>query len=122
MRINWNCKTPLPVYRIVLRRAIRRGQRHRLIVTSTNGGQHAEHSYHKVLRAVDMGGSLADMTRFQQEEYFRHKRYVKRHNRPLYQELFGPDNRYCISQGHPVTLAEHSALEDLHDNHVHAAR
>jgi hypothetical protein len=35
-------------------------------------------------------------------------------------ELFGPDNAACADNGAPYVMAEGSANENLHDNHVHA--
>lgn len=123
LRINWNGKKPLPLRRVALRRAIRRAQRGHLVVTSTSGGTHAPTSYHFVEKAVDLASwSRPDMVRFQRAEYMRSEDRRKRTGRPLWTELFGPDNNLCISRGKPVTLAEHSALEDLHDTHVHLAR
>lgn len=108
-----------------VRSAIMRGVAAKLVVTSTTDGVHADRSYHNAKvwgegRAVDLGlpGHLvgtakgrARLVSFQRAE----------HRRGGQRELFGPDNRCNRKNGAALTLAEGSALEDLHDNHVHLA-
>lgn len=101
------------------RRFIMRAVAAGLEVTSTTDGVHAATSYHYGGRAADVGGRtrfgrlrMRKMRRFQRQEFQRRGRYL---------ELFGPVNDHCVKNGTPLTLAEHSALEDLHDNHVHGA-
>lgn len=110
------------------RRAAKRIVRAGLVVTATTDGQHAATSLHfprpprrKKGHAVDGAPlnslshekRLARLRRFQRAELRRGVR--------LYDELFGPINGACIKNGVQITLANHSALEDQHDNHVHIA-
>lgn len=104
--------------RLFIMRAVAAG----LEVTATQDGQHASISYHYSGRAADVGGRtrrlgllrMRKMRRFQRREFHSS-------NRRRYLELFGPSNSHCVKNGTAMTLAEHSALEDLHDNHVHGA-
>src|SRR6266403_610742 len=102
-----------------VRRYIMRGVAAGLQCTSTTDGGHASGSYHYPRNcppryvngaAADMAGSRRRMVAFQRAE-------AKHPDR--YRELFGPDNAACVDNGKRMTLAEHSALEDQHDNHVH---
>lgn len=92
-----------------------------LVVTSTTGGKHAATSWHYSGDAVDLGlpaklvGTAEGrerLERFQRSEARRPSRY---------RELFGPDNEANVKNGRRITLAEGSALDQLHDNHVHGA-
>lgn len=106
------------------RRYVMRGVAAGLVVTSTTGGRHAPTSYHYATslrsgRAVDLGhrrpgtpAARAALVRFQRVEAARPDRYL---------ELFGPDNAACVKDRRLITLAEGTALEDLHDDHVHGA-
>lgn len=96
-------------------RAINAGLR----VTSTTGGVHTPGSFHYPRRflgakgrAVDVAGPHDRMVAFQRREHERGRRYY---------ELFGPDNRMNRKYGGVLRLREGSALEQLHDNHVHGA-
>lgn len=103
------------------KRFIVRATRAGLVVTSTTGGAHAATSYHYSGRAVDVGlpGPLIGtakgkrrMVRFQRAEARHPSRFL---------ELFGPANSLCVKNGRRLSLAEGTALEDLHDTHVHGA-
>jgi hypothetical protein len=100
---------------------IRRGVAAGLVCTSTSDGSHAPNSYHYSGRAADMGlpGSLVGtkkgrdrMVRFQVAE----ARGPHHHA-----ELFGPSNAWTVRNGRIISLAEGTALENLHDSHVHGA-
>jgi len=93
-----------------------------LVVTSTTGGRHAKNSYHYPRRlgawvgkgrAVDVSGPLDKVIAFQRREYVQRRR--------RYREMFGPDNRANAKNGAPFRMVEGSALENLHDGHVHGA-
>jgi hypothetical protein len=99
-----------------------------LVVTSTTDGQHAKTSLHYArpprrkkghaidgapLNSLSHEKRLERMRRFQRAELERGAR--------LYDELFGPLNDHCVKNGMRITLANHSALEDQHDTHVHVA-
>lgn len=95
---------------------------YRLIVTSTADGVHAPGSFHYRRRAVDFGvvRSLVGriiarlrLTRFQRHLHRKHGKKLT--------ELFGPSNRANRKWGRPLVMAEGSALEELHDDHVHVA-
>lgn len=66
------------------------------------------------LRSHEIGTrkGLKRMQAFQTAEF-----HSRGKHRPT--ELLGPINYRCILGGRVITLAEHSALEDEHDNHVH---
>lgn len=100
-----------------------------LVPTSTTGGQHATGSFHFQKgahgggRAADVGlrreliGTVAGldlMQRFQRKEFER-----RAQTRPA--ELIGPVNNLIVLGGAPTALGEGTALENAHDNHVHAA-
>lgn len=70
-------------------------------------------SYHLVGKAGDIAG--ARMAEFQKAVY------EKFRGNPAILELFGPDNSLNLKYGSPLYLAEGSALENLHDTHVHVA-
>jgi hypothetical protein len=91
-----------------------------LFVTSTTGGGHAATSHHFAKNnadglghAVDLAGTLDEMVGFQ-------KKAVKQFPKAL--EIFGPANSPWIKNGQVISGAEGTALENLHDNHVHVAR
>lgn len=93
-----------------------------LVVTSTTGGQHAPGSYHKPRRigawigkgrAVDVAGAPERMRAFQRREYMQRRR--------RYRELIGPINHANVKNMAPWDLAEGTALEQQHDNHVHGS-
>jgi GH25 family lysozyme M1 (1,4-beta-N-acetylmuramidase) len=99
-----------------------------LVPTSTTGGSHSPGSFHFQTiggrgRAADIGlrseligtaKGLERMRRFQAREFAGRE---ARH--PM--ELIGPDNNLCVLNGVVSPLAEGSALENQHDNHVHGA-
>jgi len=70
-------------------------------------------SYHLSGQAGDIAGEK--MSAYQSAVY---KRYD---GKPACLELFGPQNAVCLKNGSPLTLVEGSALETLHDTHVHVA-
>lgn len=105
------------------RRFIVRATRAGLIVTSTTDGSHAVRSFHftKPGSAVDVGlpGPLVGtkkgrdrMVRFQRRE----ARHPSRFN-----ELYGPANQLVVVNGKRTSLVNNTALENLHDTHVHGA-
>lgn len=107
------------------KKAIARGYGAGLVPTSTTGGTHAPGSYHGQHRAVDLGvrreligtqKAFKRLARFQRAEFRRRQR---RQITPI--ELIGPDNSKIVLRGSATSLAEGSALEDAHDNHVHEA-
>jgi hypothetical protein len=111
------------------KRFIVRGYAAGLVPTSTTGGQHAPGSFHKQKdaagrgRAVDLGlrhehvgtaEGLRRMERFQRSEF-------RRFARSGAIELIGPIAGLTVLRGISTSLAEGSALETQHDNHVHGA-
>lgn len=102
-----------------------------LVPTATTGGEHAPGSWHYRKNsmgegcAVDFGNrkSLVGTSKgfnrlvtFQRKEFWRRR---KNKIRPV--ELIGPINHLVVLKGSQTTLAEGSALETQHDNHVHEA-
>lgn len=69
-----------------------------------------------VARAVDAAGPWDTMVAAQRAEYKRFRNDADK------LELFGPDNALNLKYGQPLYLAEGSALENLHDTHVHSAQ
>jgi len=104
---------------VAVRREIMRGAAAGLIVTSTTGGKHAPSSYHYTGEAVDLGHRKPG-TRAAHVALVRHQRACAAHPE-RYAELFGPDDRACVKHRQRITLAEGTALENLHDNHLHCA-
>lgn len=104
-----------------IKRTARRAVNHGLSVTSTTGGAHASTSYHYTGKAIDVAGRYDRMVAFQKSEYGRARR-LGPFSRWLYLELFGPSNVHGIKNGRQVVLGEGTALENLHDTHVHIAR
>ena len=104
-----------------LRRIILRAHEGGLVVTSTNDGSHAATSYHYRDRAVDFGlpGPLVN-TSEGRDRLVRFQRALARQPGGL-SELFGPDNAANVKNGRRISLAEGTALENQHDNHVHVA-
>lgn len=107
---------------LALRRIIVRAHNHNLIVTATSDGHHSPTSFHytkPLARAVDLGHrqpgtakARADLVAFQ-------KFLIREFGEGAFLELFGPDNAFAVKNGRRITLDEGSALETLHDNHVH---
>lgn len=98
-----------------VKRVIVRATNAPLIVISTTGGKHTATSYHYRGMAVDLGtpdGSMGAKIRFQRWCAARPHYFL---------EVFGPDNVHNIKNGQLITLAEGSALEELHDTHTHVA-
>jgi hypothetical protein len=91
---------------------IRRGVAAGLVCTSTSDGQHAPTSFHYSGRAADMGlpASLVGTKKVSEARGPHH-----------HAELFGPSNVWNVKNGRVISLAEGTALENLHDNHVHGA-
>lgn len=111
-----------------LRRAIMRATAAGLRCSSTKRFPTGGGSWHQARdaqgrgRAVDLGlppaliGTLKGRQRlvdFQRREFSR--------GGAFWQEVIGPDNSRCILRGRVAALAEGSALENQHDNHVHLA-
>lgn len=84
-------------------------------VTSTNGGTHTPTSYHYRNQAVDIG---ADST--QAKIRCQHGLYIH-FGASFFAELFGPDNYPWVKNGVTYAEPEGTALENLHDTHVHMA-
>lgn len=113
-----------------LKQAVTRAYAIGLVPTSSTGGQHAPNSFHKQKdangrgRAVDLGNRTFTppiirqkrMLEFQRGEFNRALA-----NRPDWVEVIGPDNNMIILRHGRSPLAEGSALETQHDNHVHIA-
>jgi hypothetical protein len=109
------------------KRAIVRGVRAGLVVTATTDGDHSGTSLHYprnttsgLGEAVDFGvkpqdvgdpKAVARRERFQRAEFAR--------GPSNYRELFGPSNLHNAKNGVHINLAEGTALETAHDNHVH---
>ena len=93
--------------------------RHGLTTTSMNrtyvppGGSTTSH--HLVGQAADVAGSWEAMIEGQEDEYRRDQ------GNASCLELFGPDNAANLKNGVTLGLADGSALENLHDTHVHGA-
>lgn len=111
-----------------LRRVLTKGFALGLVPTATSNGQHAPNSYHGQrdpqgrVKALDMGnrtdkiGTQAGLRRMQA-----HQRWLFDHYRELgLAEVIGPINDKCVLAGRPVTLAEGSDLEQMHDTHTHS--
>lgn len=117
-----------------VKRVIVRLHNRGLFVTSTTDGVHAPGSFHRFGRAVDAGNSrrcvthrgrrvcvganpgtpqarklMVDAQRF----------LIARFGCGAFLELFGPDNVANCDEGRRITMAEGSALETLHDTHIH---
>jgi hypothetical protein len=104
------------------KRAIVRGVRAGLVVTSTTDGGHADESLHFVGQAVDFGvrpsevgspGAMKHKEKFQRKEFARGVRN--------YRELYGPSNFHNAKNGVRTDLIEGSGLEQNHDTHVHVS-
>lgn len=107
-----------------VKRFLARGYVYGLVATATTNGTHSANSMHYSGHAGDLGvvGGLVGtreamrrMTRFQAAEY-KAWRHGSRDNMV---ELIGPTNNLVVLQGRHSPLAEGSALENQHDNHVH---
>jgi hypothetical protein len=88
-----------------------------LTVTSTTGGQHAEHSYHYQGRAADFGGPPQKMASL--------AKYALQHAANFTEFIYtGPGNPgYAILNGRVIPNSElPKSLYDEHTNHVHLAR
>jgi hypothetical protein len=99
---------------------IMRGVAHGLVCTSTTDGQHARRSYHYTSpgRAADMGLRSITLTGARKRRAFQ---LAEAQHEERYDELYGPDNHANVRGGERIALAEGSALEAMHDNHVHGA-
>lgn len=103
-----------------VQRFIAQGYGAGLVPTATTNGKHASGSYHKLGRAADMGlrrGEIGTKKGLRKLRGFQDRQW----KRGGHTELLGPINSRCILKGHRTTLAEGSALENQHDNHVHGA-
>jgi GH25 family lysozyme M1 (1,4-beta-N-acetylmuramidase) len=99
-----------------------------LVPTSTTGGSHSPNSFHFQRiggrgRAADIGlrsdliGTSKGLDRMRK---FQAREFASRESRhPV--ELIGPDNDLCVLNGVVSPLGEGTALEEMHDNHVHGA-
>lgn len=103
-----------------VRKFIMRGVAAGLVCTSTTDGTHAARSYHyaKPGRAADMGLRAFTLTGQRKRRAFQ---LAEAQHPDRYDELYGPDNRANVRGGVRMTLVEGSALETMHDNHVHGA-
>ena len=106
-----------------VKRCIARAYGRGLVPTSTTGGKHAPGSFHFQHRAADLGlrkeeigtaKGMRRMVRFQTAEF-------RRFQRRGIVELIGPDETITVLRGSSTRLADGSALETAHDNHVHVA-
>lgn len=72
-------------------------------------------SYHGPNINPGQAGDVAGprMTEYQINVYGRRRGNCK--------ECFGPSNTHCLKNGAPMTLAEGTFLENLHDSHTHVA-
>ena len=112
-RVDWNGHPALSNRK--LKQAARIGARYGLVVTSTTDGTHAVGSYHYSGRGLDIAsGSSRQMVSAQ-------RAILRELGAASLLEVFGPDNASCVKNGAVITLAEGSALENQHDNHVHVA-
>lgn len=81
-------------------------------VHSTGSGHYVENQPDEKARCFDCGsGSFRKMVKAQNAEANRAGSYMV--------ELIGPDNDRCYKNGARYTLTEGSALEEMHDNHIH---
>lgn len=109
------------------RRAVMRAWKHGLIVTSTTDGGHAPNSYHYQHRAVDFGlvgseiGTARGARRLRKFQYSEFAYWQKPGKLTHLVELIGPVNVLIVLRGVRQPLAEGTALENMHDNHVHEA-
>lgn len=110
------------------RKAICRAYVAGLVPTATTGGAHAPGSWHYRKNgsnegcAVDIGHRRDDRYGPQRKAKFHDaewRRALSGKIRPV--ELIGPHNSKTILRGSRTSLAEGSALETAHDNHVHEA-
>lgn len=94
--------------------------------TGSNGSFHNARNARGEGMAVDFGlrrtligtrKGLDRMTTFQRKELWRYRK--ERLHGMI--ELIGPDNRMTVLKGRETDLAEGTALEQMHDNHVHEA-
>lgn len=125
--------TSTPKVNAGCRAAICRAYAAGLVPTSTTGGRHSERSFHKRKnargegQAVDIGlrrdlvGTPIGANRlatFQRKEHWRFHNRKLRHDLV---ELIGPTNTLAVLRDVETDLAEGTALETQHDNHVHEA-
>lgn len=120
-----------PSVNFACKRFIVRGYAKGLVPTSTvrPAGPSSYHSQRDVngdAMAVDLGlvreeiGTRRGLRRMVSLQRSEHSAFAAG-KRPRMIELIGPDNRAIVLRGMQVDLAEGSALETQHDNHVHAA-
>jgi hypothetical protein len=115
------------------RAAICRAYAAGLVPTSTTGGKHAPGSFHKRKNAQGEGeavdfGVRSDLVgtakAAQMLADFQLKEHQRFHNHKLQHdlvELIGPTNTLIVLADAETDLAEGTALENQHDNHVHEA-
>lgn len=98
-----------------------RGWRHGLVPTATTNGTHAIHSMHYSGDAADLGSRRGDKNPTRRKQRFQEAEYSawRKGKRRSMVELIGPNNNAVVLGGQHSPLAEHSSLEDAHDNHVH---
>lgn len=107
---------------IHVKRFIMRGFYYGLVCTATTNGQHAPGSLHYSRRAADMGlrsDEIGTARGKRKMEKFQRKEFARARRVGGYTELIGPINNRVILQGRATVLAEGTALENQHDNHVH---
>lgn len=104
-----------------VRRVIVHGLEHGLIVTSTTDGGHAPTSFHftKPGRAVDLGNEVPGTPAARARMVAFQRFLLNKFGPGAFLELFGPENSLAVKNGVQFTLPEGSALENLHDTHVH---
>ena len=115
------------------RAAICRAYAAGLVPTSTTGGTHAPGSFHTRKnghgegQAVDFGvrrNLVGTAKAAQLLASFQLKEHARFHNHKLHHdlvELIGPINTLIVLRDVETDLAEGTALENQHDNHVHEA-
>lgn len=103
-----------------VRKYIMRGVAAGLVCTSTRDGGHAATSYHYTRpgRAADLGLRTFSLTSRRKRLAFQRAEAL---HAERYDELFGPDNQANVKNARRLTLQEGTALEQMHDNHVHGA-
>jgi len=115
-----------PAVNLGTRRFIARAYASKLIPTSTTGGVHSPTSFHPKGQAADIGvvpalvGTRIQLNRlrtFQAREFAA----WRQGDRPRMLELIGPINDRVVLRDMHSPLAEGTALENQHDNHVHGA-
>jgi hypothetical protein len=123
-RMNRTFNVPLARVHPRVKAFLARGYAYGLVPTATTNGTHSAASLHYSGNAGDLGvkpsligtrEAQERMLRFQGAEF----RAWLKGRRGAMLELIGPDNGEVVLRGAHSPLAEGSALEQQHDNHVH---